>query len=341
MLVPAVDMRFRAQASVLYGLSVLAGAAIGSQLMSAVGGRFGAQWSFVIAGLLVVFASVRVTKSADAVETDLDRVVGTALDAAELRFAVSKGRRPALLECRHLNFFYGQVQILFDVDFSVDDGEMVALLGTNGAGKSTLLRAISGVGFVERGTVHYQGSEITFLPYDRRVRQGIVQIPGGRAVFGPLTVAENLRAFGFAHGTDRKAAERGIESSYEVFPRLAERRNQPASTLSGGEQQMLGLAKALILKPRLLLIDELSLGLAPRIVGELLEMVRRINSSGTAVVLVEQSVNIALSLVEHAYFMEKGEIRFDGSAEALMARPDLLRAVFLQGASKGTQVADV
>jgi ABC-type branched-subunit amino acid transport system ATPase component len=152
-------------------------------------------------------------------------------------------------------------------------------------------------------------------------------------VFGPLTVTENLRSLGYSVRRDRRYLEQAIERCYDVFPRLAERKDNVAATLSGGEQQMLGVAKALILRPRLLMIDELSLGLAPVVVGQLLEMVKAINASGTAVVLVEQSVNIALSLVDHAYFMEKGEMRFDGRAADLLARSDLLRAVFLHGAT--------
>ena len=171
---------------------------------------------------------------------------------------------------------------------------------------------------------------------ERRTKLGITQVPGGRAVFGPLTVLDNMRSFGFTLGRDRRALDRAMEQCFEAFPRLYERRTNLASTLSGGEQQMLGLCKALILRPRLLVIDELSLGLAPIIVGQLLDMVRRINDAGTAVVLVEQSVNIALNLVEHAYFMEKGEMRFDGRASDLLARDDLLRAVFLSGASAAT-----
>jgi ABC-type branched-subunit amino acid transport system ATPase component len=155
-------------------------------------------------------------------------------------------------------------------------------------------------------------------------------------VFGTMSVIDNLRAFGYTLGKDRARLERGIEGALAAFPRLAERRSQPAATLSGGEQQMLGLAKTFLLRPRLLLIDELSLGLAPILVGELLDMVRRINEDGTAVVLVEQSVNVALSVVDHAYFMEKGEICFDGDAPDLLARPDLLRSVFLEGATRGT-----
>jgi ABC-type branched-subunit amino acid transport system ATPase component len=179
--------------------------------------------------------------------------------------------------------------------------------------------------------VHYRGTDITYLGTDRRVALGISQVPGGRAVFGPMTVAENLAVYGYSHGRNRATVAAGIEATFAAFPRLSERRSQKASTLSGGEQQMLALGKALILRPRLLLIDELSLGLAPIVVTELLAMVRTINDSGTSVVLVEQSVNIALSLVHHAYFMEKGEIRFDGPSSELLARPDLLRSVFLQG----------
>jgi ABC-type branched-subunit amino acid transport system ATPase component len=146
-----------------------------------------------------------------------------------------------------------------------------------------------------------------------------------------MTVAENLRTFGFTHGKDRRAIDASIDECFDAFPRLAERRNQQAATLSGGEQQMLGLSKALILKPRLLCIDELSLGLAPRIVAELLALVRVINQRGTAVILVEQSVNVALSIADHAYFMERGEVRFDGPAQQLLGRDDLLRSVFLRG----------
>ena len=169
----------------------------------------------------------------------------------------------------------------------------------------------------------------------RRVQFGIAQMPGGRAVFGTMSVAENLRMHGFSLRRSKAAIDRGLEETFNAFPILGERRNQPAATLSGGEQQMLCLGKAFILQPRLLLIDELSLGLSPLIVGQLIDMVKRINQSGTAVVVVEQSVNVALTLVDHAYFMERGEMRFDGAATDLIERPDLLRSVFLEGASRG------
>ena len=219
------------------------------------------------------------------------------------------------------------------------EGSLVALAGfvvsvlADTALMILLLRVVSGLGLPQSGTVRFRGQDITYVDAERRVAMGITQIPGGKATFGPLTVVENLRVAGYSHGRNRKAVDEGIEESFAAFPRLAERRSQLAGTLSGGEQQMLALSKALILKPRLLVIDELSLGLAPIVVGELLEMVRRINADGTAVVLVEQSVNVALSLVTHAYFMEKGEIRFDGEASGLLGRSDLLRSVFLEGSA--------
>jgi ABC-type branched-subunit amino acid transport system ATPase component len=239
-----------------------------------------------------------------------------------------------MLACKGVDFSYGKLQVLFGVDFTVDDGELVALLGVNGAGKSTLLRVISGIGLPSAGTVRYRGLDVTYLDAERRLRLGITQVPGGRAVFTPLSVVDNLRVYGYALGRDGRKLDQAIDRCFAAFPQLAARRNQLASTLSGGEQQMLGLCKALILQPRLLLIDELSLGLAPVVVGRLLDMVREINADGTAVVLVEQSVNIALSVARHAYFMERGEIRFDGSSSDLLGRDDLLRAVFLEGAGR-------
>jgi ABC-type branched-subunit amino acid transport system ATPase component len=197
-----------------------------------------------------------------------------------------------------------------------------------------LLRVIAGLGLPQAGSVHFQGQDISFLDAESRLRMGIAEVPGGHAVFGPLTVVENLRVVGGTAGRSRAAADATIDEVFATFPRLAERRNQAASTLSGGEQQMLGLSKALLLRPRVLLVDELSLGLAPKVVGELLQLVRRINAEGTAVVLVEQSVNVALSLADHAYFMEKGEVRFDGPASQLLDRGDLVRSVFLGSAAK-------
>jgi ABC-type branched-subunit amino acid transport system ATPase component len=275
------------------------------------------------------------------IEHDLDTVIGRQVEVSELTARRRLGHRLPLLVCKHIDFSYGQVQVLFNVSFSVAAGEIVALLGTNGAGKTTLLRTISGVAAPSAGSVHFQGEDVTFAGADQRVQTGISQIPGGRAVFGALTVVDNLRAYGYTYGGGKRAElTQAIDEAFEGLPKLYERRNQLAQTLSGGEQQMLGVAKAYIIKPKILLIDELSLGLAPIIVSELLDMVRRINEGGTAVVLVEQSVNVALSLAKHAYFMEKGEIRFDGPTDELLQRPELLRSVFLRGATVGLMGAD-
>jgi ABC-type branched-subunit amino acid transport system ATPase component len=320
------------------GLALTIGAVGGDLVLGAFASRFGTAWGLVALGsLLLGYAAVGV-RAVGLVAVDAEAAVDRVLDAERLASARRRGLHVPLLECRGIDFSYGQLQVLFDVSFTVDTGEMVALLGTNGAGKSTLLRVISGLGTPSRGSVALAGRDITYLSSEARVGAGITQVPGGKAVFGSLSVVDNLRAYGYSLGRDTARVDAGIEETFEAFPRLAERRNQLAATLSGGEQQMLALGKSLILEPRLLLIDELSLGLAPKIVGELLQMVERINRAGTAIVLVEQSVNIALSLVDHAYFMEKGQVRFDGKASSLLERPDLLRSVFLAEARAGDAV---
>ena len=333
-LLSVIPSQARPHAAALAGIFTGIGGIGGALFLSGIERRYGIVGSMVsllipgALGCLILYTTRKL------VPRDLDRMIDAVIEDEEIRHLQRSGERLPMLACRGVDFSYGQVQVLFDVDFTVDDGEMVALLGVNGAGKSTLLRVISGLGLPSAGTVRFRGGDITYLDAERRLKLGITQIPGGRSIFGPLSVVENLRAFGYTISRDRAALESALDRCFDAFPRLAERRNQAASTLSGGEQQMLGLSKAFILRPKLLLIDELSLGLAPVIVEQMLEMVRRIHADGTAVVLVEQSANIALSLVEHAYFMEKGEIRFDGSSRDLLAREDLLRAVFLEGVGK-------
>ena len=239
--------------------------------------------------------------------------------------------RPPLLSAEKVNFAYGSVPVLFDVDITVGEGELVAVLGPNGVGKTTLLRCLSGLEIPQQGVVRFNGEDVTKTTASKRVTLGLSQIVGGNAVFGSLTVAENLQMYGYSVGSDRKAVQEGVARAYEIFPRLADRRSQLGSTLSGGEQQMLGLSKALILRPHLLVVDEFSLGLAPVVVGELLAMVRQLNAEGTAVLLVEQSVNVALNLVDRCYFMEKGRVVYEGRADALRARPDLVQALSLGG----------
>lgn len=239
-----------------------------------------------------------------------------------------------LLVTEDLEFSYGKLQVLFGVSLAVQQGEALALLGTNGAGKSTLLKVIAGLERPTSGRVSLEGEDITARPAEQLVRQGVVLIPGGRAVFTDMTVEENLRMQGL---TVRKRPDWLPERRRQVldtFPRLAERLGQPAGSLSGGEQQQLALAKALLLDPKVLCIDELSLGLAPVIVGELLEIVERIHQSGVTLILVEQSLNIAAHICERAVFMEKGQVRFEGTTSDLLDRDDIARAVFLGGSVK-------
>ena len=311
------------------------GVGVGGAVLAGVDGSRGLAIGLPVLGGVAVAGALALRLVGRLVGQDVRSTVGSMVEAVQSAAAQARGTRAPLLTCRGINFSYGPLQILFGVDFTVDEGEMVALLGTNGAGKSTLLRVISGLGLPSAGTVRLAGQDVTYAEPGERVRQGICQIPGGKAVFGPLSVVDNLRLYGYALGRDKRSVDRGIEEAFATFPRLAERRNSPSSTMSGGEQQMLALSKALILRPRLLLIDELSLGLAPKVVGELLTLVRTINDTGTSVVLVEQSVNVALSLAQHAYFMEKGQVRFDGRTEDLLARPDILRSVFLSGVAAG------
>jgi branched-chain amino acid transport system ATP-binding protein len=242
-----------------------------------------------------------------------------------------QGAEPdALLSCQSVDVAYGNVQVLFGVDLDVREGEILALLGTNGAGKSTLLRAISRLAGCSGGAIVFGREDITHSGARKAAQAGIVQMPGGRAVFPTLSVRNCLRLAGWMYRhRDREHVRRATEEMLERFPVLRLRLDQPARHLSGGEQQMLGLAMSLIAKPRLLLIDELSLGLAPAVVGDLVEVVKEIHARGTTIILVEQSVNLALTMAERAIFLEKGRVRFEGRTVDLLARDDILRSVFL------------
>ena len=241
------------------------------------------------------------------------------------------------LEADEVDFSYGRLQVLFGVSLHVEPGEALALLGTNGAGKTTLLRVLAGLETLSSGRVRLNGVDVTGAEAEDLVGRGLVLVPGGRAVFADMTVDENLelQALTVRHRTDWVRQRR--EEIYDLFPRLAERLRQPAGSLSGGEQQQVALAKAILLDPSVLCIDELSLGLAPIVVQELLEVVRRLNATGVAVVLVEQSLNIASELCPRAVFMEKGLVRFEGRPSELLERDDLARAVFLGGSGEGTK----
>lgn len=235
-----------------------------------------------------------------------------------------------LLVCKDVQVAYGRVRVLFGVDMQIAPGEIVALLGTNGAGKSTLLKAISGLVDPIAGSIVFDGRDITRATPRERASMGIVQMPGGRAIFPTLSVADHFKAatWLFARESAQEVHDRTLWV-LDQFPRLVERWHQRAGDLSGGEQQQLGLGMAFVAKPRLLVIDELSLGLAPIVVEQLLGIVRAIHAEGCTVVLVEQSVNVALTIADRAYFMEKGEVRFEGPTSELLGRGDILRSVFL------------
>ena len=238
-----------------------------------------------------------------------------------------------ILECKGLDAGYGPVQILFDVDVAIKRNEIVALLGTNGAGKSTLLKAISGLLKPWKGDITFEGRNISGMPANKTAALGLVQMPGGKGVFPTLTVKENLRLAGWLVRSEREKYEEALARVLGMFPILEKRYDQMAGNLSGGEQQMLTLGQALLNDPKVLMIDELSLGLAPAIVGQLIDVVHKIHESGTTIIVVEQSINVALTLAQRAIFMEKGEVRFEGATAELLERPDILRSVFIAGAS--------
>jgi ABC-type branched-subunit amino acid transport system ATPase component len=262
---------------------------------------------------------------------DMELAAGEIVAEQAERQRVASGGAVALLQVRRLDYSYGPVQVLFDVELDVREGEVLALLGTNGAGKSTLLRAISGLGYPDRGEVRLAGATITFADSEERVKRGIVQVAGGKGVFPTLTVAENLTAGAYTYIWDRGRVQRRAEEVLELFPVLQERTAQLAGSLSGGERQMLAICKGLMLEPRLLLLDELTMGLAPVVVQKILPTIEQLKAQGMTIVIVEQSVNIALTLADRAVFMEKGRVRFEGPAAELLERDDLVRAVFLGG----------
>ena len=291
-------------------------------------GRRGALALVVVPATLV--GGALIAYGARYVRDDISRCVEELLEERDEAERVrGDGAEVPALQVRNLDFSYGPVQVLFGVDLDVGRGETVALLGTNGAGKSTLLRVLSGLGVPSRGVVRLHGRTVTYTDPEVRSRIGIVQLMGGHATFPTLSVDENLRMAGYLYtGRD---LDRRVAAALDRFPALRDRRRAAAADLSGGQQQMLALAMALVHEPEVLLIDELSLGLAPIMVQELLGTVRELRDQGLTMVIVEQSLNVALAVADRAVFMEKGQVRFDGPARELAERDDLARAVFLGG----------
>jgi ABC-type branched-subunit amino acid transport system ATPase component/predicted MFS family arabinose efflux permease len=279
--------------------------------------------STLIGGSLII-------RSAGFIRADLSMVV------AELQEELEEHERQEadpegvpVIQVSHIDYSYGQVQVLFDVGCEVHRSEVLALLGTNGAGKSTVLRAIAGLGMPSRGVVRLHGQNITFASPEQRVRMGIQLLPGGKGVFPDMTVVENLEMGSFIYRSDPADRQRRMDRVFDLFPSLAARRGALAGSMSGGEQQMLALARVLLHDPEVLIVDELSLGLAPIVVQELIRVVERLKADGMTIIVVEQSLNVAAAIADRAVFMEKGRVLFDGPIRELVERDDLARAVFL------------
>jgi ABC-type branched-subunit amino acid transport system ATPase component len=316
----------------LYG----AGALVGQVFLAGIYQTSGPTIAILALAIPGGIAGVVMYRAGRYVDADLDDFIDQVIEAERLETLVASGHRLPMLSCRGIDFAYdGGLQVLFDVAFTVDEGEMVCLLGTNGAGKSTLLRAVSGLDHPHRGVIRIFGTNCTYLEPEQIIHQDVALLVGGKMTFTGLTVRDNLLVGAHSLRGQGTRARTALDEAVDRFPELAARLHQPAGTLSGGEQQMLALARVMMTRPKLLLIDELALGLAPMAVDRLMAIVREVNREGTTVILVEQSVNRAMSLAQRCFFIERGEIRFDGPTAELMGRDDLLRPVFLGAATTG------
>jgi branched-chain amino acid transport system ATP-binding protein len=310
---------------VLPGLLVL-------PITGAIGDAVGFRYGLLILVPIFTVGGLIVASAGNLVRRDVQNVWTSMRTRAQMLLDRQAGKLP-LLAVRGLFVGYDGVTVLGDVDVEIGEGEIVAIVGTNGAGKSTLLRAISGVTEADHGAIVFNGRDITHLPPDEIARLGIAQVPGGQGIFPSLRVEENLRA---AAWQGRRRGERDadmIDAALELFPTLATRRAERAANLSGGQQQMLGLAMATLTRPRLFLIDELSLGLSPLVVEQLLGAVESMRAAGTAILLVEQSMNVAVAVADRVYVMETGAVRFSGTSAELAAHPELLWSVYLDKAA--------
>ncbi|MGH9028565.1 MAG: ATP-binding protein [Acidimicrobiales bacterium] len=309
--------------------SALFGAFTGSVLLGAISDSTSVTFALTLLGPACAVGGFFLIVGSRFVRRDITLVIEDVLE----RYAEGKrregGKAVPALQVHNLDFFYGANQVLFDINLEVHEGEMTALLGTNGAGKSTLLRAVSGLEHPHRGVIRIFGVSSTYLEPEQTIGLDLALLVGGKMTLPGLTVRDNLRVGGFSFKKDGPRTRSAVEDALATFPELEGRLDQRAGTLSGGEQQMLALARVMMTRPRLLLLDELSLGLAPKTVERLMAIVRKLNSEGVTVILVEQSVNRAMSLARRAVFIERGSIQFDGPTSDLLERDDLLRPVFL------------
>ena len=230
-----------------------------------------------------------------------------------------------MLKVENINVYYGAIHALKGISVEVKEGEIVTLIGANGAGKSTILRTISGLLRTKTGNVLFEGNSVAAMAPEEIVKKGISQVPEGRRIFANMSVEENLELGAYIR-SDKPGIRKDIDKVFERFPRLGERRKQIAGTLSGGEQQMLAIGRGLMSQPRLLLLDEPSMGLAPLLVKEIFSIIKEINASGTAILLVEQNANMALSIAHQAYVLETGRITLSGSAKELMESEEVRKA---------------
>ena len=230
-----------------------------------------------------------------------------------------------MLDIKDINVYYGAIHAIKGISLTVNEGEIVTLIGANGAGKSTTLRTISGLLKPKTGSIEFCGKNIAGMPAHQIVKEGISQVPEGRRIFAEMTVIENLELGAFIR-TDKDEIENDMQMVFQRFPRLEERREQLAGTLSGGEQQMLAMGRALMSRPKLLLLDEPSMGLAPLLIKEIFSIIQDINKAGTTVLLVEQNANMALSIANRAYVLETGRITISGNAQELAASEDIRKA---------------
>lgn len=231
----------------------------------------------------------------------------------------------AMLEVKDLEVYYGMIQAIKGISFEVNKGEVIALIGANGAGKTTTLQTITGLLSPKKGSVMFEGKDITKIPAHKIVSMGMAHVPEGRRVFADLSVYENLKLGAYTR-KDKENLNKDLESIYERFPRLAERKNQSAGTLSGGEQQMLAMGRALMSKPSIILMDEPSMGLSPILVNEIFDIIESISKSGTTVLLVEQNAKKALSIADRAYVLETGKIVTSGKASELLENDSIKKA---------------
>lgn len=231
----------------------------------------------------------------------------------------------AMLEVKDLEVYYGMIQAIKGVSFEVNQGEVIALIGANGAGKTTILHTVTGLLAPKKGSVLFEGKDITKIPAHKIVSLGMAHVPEGRRVFADLSVYENLKMGAYTR-KDKEEIEKSLDRVYERFPRLKERKNQLAGTLSGGEQQMLAMGRALMSQPKIILMDEPSMGLSPILVNEIFDIIQEVSKSGTTVLLVEQNAKKALSIADRAYVLETGKIVLDGKAETLLNDDSIKKA---------------